>query len=79
MTTIRATSKPDGHGATLYLYRVRYTDDDGGCPTFSSTVWAYNRDDATDRWLEAAFAGDDGWRVVSCARVPRSHAPGNQA
>lgn len=61
------TTKPGEHG-TLYLYRITYKDaTDSGAPEFTSDKWAYSLehvDDITQDW------GEDGWTVISVARVP---------
>ena len=45
-------------------YTIRYRDADPGCPVFSTTVKAYSRDHAIERFLDSDD-GDDGWIVVS--------------
>ena len=60
------------HG-TQYRYRFEYTDsDDGGCPTFTWSCWAYNREDAEERFYDDE---DQDWTIVSCRRVRESIRP----
>lgn len=60
------------HG-TQHLYRFHYTDDgDTGCPTFTWRCWAYNREDAEERFFGD---GDEGWIVEKVERVRETPAP----
>jgi len=49
-------------------YRVRYTDEsDTGCPVFSYTCRAFNREHVEERFYDSPDA--DGWKIVSIERV----------
>jgi hypothetical protein len=54
-------TKPGKHG-TLKLFRIAYRDG-AGCPTFTQTCWAYDREHAEERFLDAPDA--DGWEIIS--------------
>lgn len=64
--TKRYAKKPGRYG-TLYRYRIRYRDDDPGCPDFTHCVWAYSREHAEE--LFCCAPDGDGWRIISMARV----------
>lgn len=52
-------SKPGKHG-TLYRYGIDYASDDGS-PVFRWRTWAYNVEDAWERWHDSnAEDGFDG-------------------
>jgi hypothetical protein len=63
------TRKQGAHG-TLYRYAIEYTgENDPGCPTFTTSRWAYDAEHALDK-----FSGlDEGWKVLRIARM--SEAP----
>ena len=60
-----------GTYGTLYRYVIRYTDKyDDCCPVMTWHTWAYNLEDAEMRFDDSCEAdGDDGWKIVSLARV----------
>lgn len=51
-----------------YRYRFTYSDShDAGCPDFTWSCWAYDREDAFERFHDAPDA--EGWRIKSVERV----------
>ncbi len=51
----------------LKKFRIRYTDVyDLGCPVFSTTVLAYDREHAEEEFFDTP---DQGWKIVSIKKV----------
>ena len=61
-------TKPGRYG-TLYRYRIMYrgTEDDPGQLDQPWHCWAYNLEHAEEKFYDCG--DDDGWRIVSLARV----------
>lgn len=58
-------SKPGKHG-TLYLWTVSYHDVPGPDGTYIGQwrTWAYNIDDAWERWYDSLACGEEGFAAV---------------
>jgi len=63
----RTYQKKEGRYGTLYLFRVKYSDPDPACPTFSCKVWAYDEEAARLRFEEGEDG--DGWRIEKIEKV----------
>lgn len=65
----RYVTKVGRHG-TLHRYRIIYTDDDPGFGQMDWYTWAYNVEDAEEKF----HAGDEGFKIVDVSRVLESDA-----
>ena len=49
-------------------YRIEYRDDcDPGCPIFKTTIKAYDREHAVERFLDAPDG--EGWEIISITEI----------
>jgi hypothetical protein len=63
---VATPTKPGKHG-TLYLYEIKYTDDDPGFGENSWFTYAYNEDHAYERWQDSNV--DVGFKFKSIGRA----------
>lgn len=49
-------------------FQIKYRDADPGCPVFSTTVKAYDRNHAEEKFLYGD-EDSDGWVIVSITEV----------
>lgn len=61
----KTITKPGKHG-TLTLFWARYQDNSESSPTFSQSIWAYDRTHAEDKFWNT---DDTDWKLVEIVRA----------